>query len=177
MNLNVQEKVKQYTHVVYLWTRDRTAGVKSIFCAPAGHVKGKVSATSLPELARFCCSFSEFVHRNTIHRTQNFVLAPSSHNAPNHNIIIIPTPRPPPPLPLSSSTTATRRPSRRSSMLPIPNVPGVVCCTSPPPSFAARRHLRRLMHVVDRHLPHRPTRKTCRRPPPSSADAQKSCRC
>ena len=38
---------EQYTHVVYSWTRDRTAGVKSIFCAPAGCAKGNVSAHSL----------------------------------------------------------------------------------------------------------------------------------
>jgi hypothetical protein len=36
-------QVKKYTHV-YLWTRDRTAGVKSFFCAPAGRSKGNVSA-------------------------------------------------------------------------------------------------------------------------------------
>ena len=42
---------------------------------------------------------------------------------------------------------------------------------SPPPSFAARHHLCRLLHIVDRHLPHRPTRKTRRRPPPLSAAA------
>ena len=131
---------------MYLWTRDRTAGVKRIFCVLAGRVKGNVSATSLPELARFrCSSFSDFVHRNTIHRTQNFVLAPS-------------TPRPPPLLPLSLSTAATCRPSQRSSTLP--NIPGVVHCTPPPPSsFAAHRHLRHLLHLVGRHLPHRPTRK------------------
>ena len=35
--------MKKYTHV-YSWTRDRTAGVKSIFCAPAGRVKWNVSA-------------------------------------------------------------------------------------------------------------------------------------
>ena len=131
---------------MYLWIRDRTVGVKRIFCMLAGSVKGNVSATSLPKLARFCCSsFSDFVHRNTIHRTQNFVLAPS-------------TPWPPLPLPLSLSTAATRCPSRRSSMLP--NIPGVIHCTTSPPSlFAAHRHLRRSLHVVDRHLPHRPTRK------------------
>jgi hypothetical protein len=42
--------MKKYTHV-YSWTRDRTTGVKSIFCAPAGRVKGDMPLTSLPELA------------------------------------------------------------------------------------------------------------------------------
>ena len=97
---------------------------------------------------------------------------PSSHNAANHKIIIIHTPRPPPPLPplpSSSSTAATRRPSRRSPMLT--DDPGVIRCTSPPPSSAARRHLRHSLHVVNRQLPHWPTRKTRRRLPPSSAAA------
>jgi len=35
--------LKKYAHV-HLWTRDRTAGVKTIFCAPAGRAKGNVSA-------------------------------------------------------------------------------------------------------------------------------------
>ena len=51
--------------------------------------------------------------------TQIFVLAPSSHNAANHKIIII----------------APRRPWRRSLHV----ASSVVRCTSPPPSFAARR--------------------------------------
>jgi len=49
--------VKKYAHVE-LWTRDRTSGVKSIFCAPAGRAKGNVSsdfasrsATALPKHA------------------------------------------------------------------------------------------------------------------------------
>ncbi len=46
-----------------------------------------------------------------------------------------------------------------------------VRCTSPPPSFVARHHLCRLLHIVDRHLPHRPTRKTRPQPPPLSAAA------
>ena len=39
--------LKKYTHV-YLWTHDRTAVVKSIFCTPAG---GTCQLTSLPKLA------------------------------------------------------------------------------------------------------------------------------
>ncbi len=35
--------LKKYAHV-HLWTRDRTAGVKSIFCAPAGRAIGNVSS-------------------------------------------------------------------------------------------------------------------------------------
>ena len=35
--------LKKYTYV-YSWTRDQTAGVKSIFCAPADCVKGNMSA-------------------------------------------------------------------------------------------------------------------------------------
>ena len=34
-------KLKKYAHV-HLWTRDRTAEVKSIFCTPAGRAKGNV---------------------------------------------------------------------------------------------------------------------------------------
>jgi len=35
--------LKKNAHV-YLWTRDQTAGVKSIFCALAGRAKGSVAA-------------------------------------------------------------------------------------------------------------------------------------
>ena len=35
--------LKKYAHV-HLWTRDQTAGVKSIFCVPAGRAKGNVLA-------------------------------------------------------------------------------------------------------------------------------------
>jgi hypothetical protein len=34
--------LKKYAHV-HLWTRDRTTGVKIIFCALAGRAKGNVS--------------------------------------------------------------------------------------------------------------------------------------
>ena len=46
-------KVKKYTHV-QLRTRDRTVGVKSIFCAPAGRVKGNVSVTSASRTSNSC---------------------------------------------------------------------------------------------------------------------------
>jgi len=45
---NVTLTLKKYTHV-YLRTRDRTAGVKSIFCALAGCVKGNVPVSLLPK--------------------------------------------------------------------------------------------------------------------------------
>jgi hypothetical protein len=48
--MNFISVLKKYAHV-YSWTRDLTAGVKSIFCAPAGRVKGNVLLTLLPELA------------------------------------------------------------------------------------------------------------------------------
>jgi len=63
-----------------------------------------------------------------------------------------------------------------------PSIPTSLLSSSsaPPPSFAARRLRRRSLHAVDRHLPHRPTRKKflppaavvrSRRRQPSSAAA------
>ena len=91
----------------------------------------------------------DFVHRNTIFEDVGLrflSLGPPPHNAANHKIRIIPPPRPPPPLPPSSLTAATRSPSRRSPTLP--DVPGVVRCTSPPPSFSHTGQPGK--HVVDR---------------------------
>jgi len=92
---------------------------------------------------------------------QILVFVPSSHNTANHKIIIFPSPWLPPSLPLSSLTATTRRPSRRSPTLLPPS----------PALFAARRLLLRLLHVVNLHLPHRPTRKTRHRPSVPSSGA------
>ncbi len=43
VDLFLASLMKNYTHV-YSWTRDRTAGVKSILCVLAGRAKGNVSA-------------------------------------------------------------------------------------------------------------------------------------
>jgi len=79
----------------------------------------------------FRCSFCDFVHRNSIQgrRTQIFVLAPSSHNAANHKIIII----------------APRRPRRRSLHV----ATSVIRCTS---STVTSHTGQPEKHAVDRHL-------------------------